>query len=222
MPVEAHAAGGGVAVGQVMREPERARRQALRITVAVAGGMVATAAAGSPLSFLAPLFAAQFLAASRSPPRPAQAVGMVVLITGVGQAMAMALAVALLGERPAVFVPLLWLFYFACFLAQARGGKAGQAASLVLVVSVMVPLMGTLRLDLGSSMAAILAGVAAGVSCSLGQRTWPSPIPEACPRRRRRRPWQPAPICTVRPPARRSFWPLSSSASWTAGFLRWS
>jgi hypothetical protein len=69
--------------------------------------------------------------------------------------------VAVLGERPAVFLPLLWLLYLACFLAQSKG-QGGQAAFLVLVVAVIVPLLEMLHRDLGVSLITVLAGGVVG------------------------------------------------------------
>src|SRR5215203_726533 len=105
MPAEAVVAGGS-APWPATTEAERARRQALRIAVAIAAGMAAMVAASSVMPFLAPLFAAQFLVAGRRPMKPARAVGMAVVIVATGQAVA--LVVAVLGDRPAVFLPLLW------------------------------------------------------------------------------------------------------------------
>jgi DUF2955 family protein len=158
MPAEAAVAGASAA-WPAATEAGRARRQALRIAFAVAAGMAATVAAGSVMPFLAPLFAAQFLIAGRGPMKPAQVIGMAVVIVAAGQAVA--LAVAVLGERPAVFLPLLWLLYLACFLAQSRG-RGGQAAFLVLVVAIIVPLMEMLHRDLGGSLMSVLAGGVVG------------------------------------------------------------
>jgi hypothetical protein len=158
MPAEAVAAG-GPAAWPAATEAERARRQALRIALAVAAGMAATVAAGSLMPFLAPLFAAQFLLAGRGPMKPVQAIGMAVVIVAAGQAVAV--AVGVLGDRPAVFLPLLWLLYLACFLAQSRG-QGGQAAFLVLVVAIIVPLMEMLHRDLGESLMSMLAGGVVG------------------------------------------------------------
>jgi hypothetical protein len=91
--------------------------------------------------------------------KPAQAIGMAVVIAVVGKAMA--LAVAVLGERPAVFLPLLWLLYFACFRAQS-GERSKQAAFLVLVVAIIVPLLEMLHRDLGGSLIVVLAGAVVG------------------------------------------------------------
>jgi hypothetical protein len=137
-------------------EAERARQQALRIAFATAGGMTMLVATGSVTPFLAPLFAVQFLAASRSPLKGAQAFGMAILIIGVGQGLD--LVTLLLGSRPVLFTSLLWLLYFACFLAQATG-RGGQAPFLVLVIAIMVPLMNMLHRDLGESIS-VLLGVA--------------------------------------------------------------
>jgi hypothetical protein len=158
--MSAEAAADCAAAGSPAAEAERVRRQALRIAFAVAGGMVMMVAAGWPMPFLVPMFAAQFLVASRRPMQPAQAFGMAILIISVGQVLA--LAVGLLGDRPVVLLAVLWLLYFACFLAQARG-RSVQAMFLVLVIAVMVPLMEMLQQDLDRSMVALLvAGVMGG------------------------------------------------------------
>lgn len=115
--------------------------------------MTLLVATGSILPFLAPLFAAQFLLASRGPPKGAQVFGMVVLITGVGQGLE--LTAALLGARPVLFTALLWLIYFGCFLAQAMG-KGRQAPFLVLVIAIMVPLMSLLHRDLAGALSVLL------------------------------------------------------------------
>jgi hypothetical protein len=66
------------------------------------------------------------------------------------------------GDRPAIFLRVLGLIYFSCFLAQSSG-KGGPAVFLILVVAVMVPLLGILNTDLAASILSILTiGVLSG------------------------------------------------------------
>ena len=136
---------------------DQAIRQALRIAFAVAGGLTISVMSGSSLPFLAPMFAAQFLFSSRKPLQLGQAIGMVVLIVVVGQFLV--LATSILGERPLVIALLLWLIYFACFMAQAEA-RGGGAVFLILVIAVMIPLLGILQIDLGQSIILVLAAAA--------------------------------------------------------------
>lgn len=137
---------------------QRAVRQALRIALAVAAGLVIAVASGAVLPFLAPLFAAQFLVTNRQPMRLGQAIGMIVLIAVTGELLI--LVSAILGDRPVVTSTLLWLIYFACFLSQARA-RESSAIFLVLVIAVMIPLLGILQVDLGKSIVLILIEAAA-------------------------------------------------------------
>ncbi|HWL71114.1 MAG TPA: DUF2955 domain-containing protein [Geminicoccus sp.] len=140
-------------------ESTRVRRQGLRIALAVAVGFAATTAAGSITPFLAPLFAAQFLISSRRPLALGQGLGMIVVIVIAGQILSF--LTALFGDRPLVFLPVLWLVYLACFLLQASG-KGGPAAGLVLIVAILVPMLDILQRDLGESMVLILAKAIVG------------------------------------------------------------
>jgi hypothetical protein len=132
----------------------RAKRQGLRVALAVTVGFGLSLVSGSLLPFLAPLFATQFLLASYSPPGLRQGLGTVLLIVMFG-ALLIALT-GLLGERPLVLLPLLWLCYLGCFFAQGRQmGGAGPA--LMLVIAIVVPLLDILQRDLGESIVLILA-----------------------------------------------------------------
>jgi hypothetical protein len=140
-------------------EAVRVQRQMLRIGGAVAVGMTVAVAAGSLLPFLAPLFAGQFLAASRRPLGVVQAIvtALAILMTG----WALQLLAATTGGSPTVFIPLLWLFYFACFRAQTRG-KGGPLPGLMLAIGVIVPLTEMLHSGLDRSMIAALSGAVLG------------------------------------------------------------
>jgi hypothetical protein len=132
----------------------RAKRQGLRVALAVTVGFSMGLVNGSVLPFLAPLFATQFLLASYSPPGLRQGLGTVLLIFIVGALLIF--LTGLLGDRPLVLLPLLWLCYFTCFFAQGRQvGGAGPA--LMLVIAIVVPLLDILQRDLGESIVAILA-----------------------------------------------------------------
>ena len=147
---------GGWGLNDALRD--RAMWHALRIAVAVAGGLVISAASGSVFPFLAPMFAAQFLISTRRPLQFNQAIGMIVLIVVVGQFLV--LATSILGERPVVTALLLWLIYFVCFMAQAEA-KGGVAIFLILIIAVMIPLLGILQIDLGRSIILVLIEAAA-------------------------------------------------------------
>jgi hypothetical protein len=144
----------------------RAKRQGLRVALAVTVGFSIGLVNGSVLPFLAPLFATQFLLASYSPPGLRQGLSSVVLIFIVG-ALLIGLT-GLLGQRPLVLLPLLWLCYFTCFIAQGRQlGGAGPA--LMLVIAIVVPLLDILQRDLGESIVLILAkGVSVGLLLAWG------------------------------------------------------
>lgn len=132
----------------------RAKRQGLRVALAVTVGFSLGLVNGSVLPFLAPLFAAQFLLASYSPPGLRQGLGTVLLIFIVGALLIF--LTGLLGDRPLVLLPLLWLCYFSCFFAQGRQvGGAGPA--LILVIAIVVPLLDILQRNLGESIVLILA-----------------------------------------------------------------
>lgn len=53
-------------------------------------------------------------------------------------------------------MPLLWLFYFACFAAQGRQ-LGGAAPALMLVIAIVVPLLDILQRNLGESIVLLLA-----------------------------------------------------------------
>src|SRR3990167_4379941 len=132
----------------------RAKRQGLRVVLAVTVGFSLGLVHGSVLPFLAPLFATQFLLASYNPPGLRQGLGTVLLILMVGALLIF--LTGLLGDRPLILLPLLWLCYFSCFFAQGRQiGGAGPA--LMLVIAIVVPLLDILQCDLGESIVLILA-----------------------------------------------------------------
>ncbi len=122
-----------------------ARRQGLRIATAVAAGFAVAVWAKDPIPFLAPVFALQFLTASRRPLSLAQGLVMVALILVVAQILS--LIVSVLTGHPLVLGAVLWLLYFVCFYLQAEG-KGGTAIFIVLVIAIIVPLLGVAQIDL--------------------------------------------------------------------------
>ena len=152
----------------------RAKRLGLRIAAAVAVGFTMAVANGEVVPFLGPMFAAQLLFARPRPLGARQAIGLIVLILVVGEAMVW--LTGLFGDRPAVLLILLGLVYFTCFLLQARG-KGGAATFLVIVIAVMVPMLGILQKDLGESIILILfTGVLGGVILTwLAHAVFPDP-----------------------------------------------
>lgn len=127
--------------------------------MAASAGTTLAVAAGSPVPFLAPLFAVQFLVSHRRPLSPVQGLSMFLLIVVAGQVMET--LTVLLGDRPAALLPVLWLVYLGCFLLLARK-KAGSAPVLVQIIAIIVPLLEILRSDLGEPFMLVLAYAAAG------------------------------------------------------------
>ncbi|MBB4440457.1 MULTISPECIES: DUF2955 domain-containing protein [Rhizobium] len=154
---------------------EEQKRKGLRVAFAVSIGFTLAVHAGAIVPFLGPLFAAQFLLGSSRPMPLGKTLGaaMVILIAG----MAMMVLTNVLGDRPAPFLLILGLTYFACFAAQSTG-KGGAAVFLVLVVSIIVPLLGVLNKELANSILSILvAGVLSGaVLMWLAHAVFPEPF----------------------------------------------
>lgn len=137
----------------------RAKRQGLRVALAIACGFSLALAADQALPFLAPLFATQFLLANRHPMPVRQGLATVVLIMLAGALLIF--CTGLLGQRPWVLLPLLWLFYFGCFWAQGSG-KGGAAPALLLVIAIVVPMLDILQRDLGESVVLLLLKAVSG------------------------------------------------------------
>ncbi|MES2818084.1 MAG: DUF2955 domain-containing protein [Pseudomonadota bacterium] len=140
--------------GQPRLELLRAKRQGLRVALAVTVGLCTGLVMGDILPFLAPLFATQFLLTSRRAPALRQ--GLITVLVVILTGALLVGATGLLGERPWVLLPLLWLFYFICFTAQGRQlGGAGPA--LMLVIAIAVPMLDIVQRDLGESIVLLLA-----------------------------------------------------------------
>ena len=135
-----------------------ARRQGLRIALAVAASFTVAVAQGEVIPFLGAVFATQFLMSSRQPMGVAQAIGFVAILLLAGQGFM--ILTGLLGQRPIPFLLVLGLIYFACFLVQLQG-RGGPVPALILTIGVAAPLLGVLDQDLGESIVAILGKAAA-------------------------------------------------------------
>lgn len=106
---------------------EEQKRKGLRVAFAVSIGFTFAVYAGAIVPFLGPLFAAQFLLGSSRPMPLGKTIGaaMVILIAG----MAMMALTNVLGDRPAPFLLILGLTYFACFAAQSTGKEERRSFS---------------------------------------------------------------------------------------------
>jgi hypothetical protein len=125
------------------------KRKGLRVAFSVATAFTWAIATDDPLPFLGSLFAAQMLiSSSQAISLPKAAVLTLIILVA---ASIVEFLTTLLAERPPVLLLLLGLIYFSCFLAQARG-KSNPLVFLILVVSVMIPLLTILNIDLGSSI----------------------------------------------------------------------
>jgi len=129
------------------------KRKGLRLALAVSAGFTLSVATGAIVPFLGPLFAAQFILSSSQPMPLGKTLGMAVLFLAAG--VFMIVLTAWFGDRPATFLLLLGLIYFACFLTQSTG-RGGPAVFLVLVVAIIVPLLGILNKELAASILSIL------------------------------------------------------------------
>ncbi|MBD9449404.1 DUF2955 domain-containing protein [Rhizobium sp. RHZ01] len=136
------------------------KRKGLRVALAVAAAFTWAVATSDPLPFLCALFAAQMLISS-SRAISLQSAFLLTLIILIA-ALIVQFLTTFLAERPPVLLLLLGLIYFACFLRQASG-KPNPLVFLILVVSVMIPLLTILNIDLGSSILTVFVkSIAAG------------------------------------------------------------
>jgi len=132
----------------------RAKRQGLRVAIAVTVGLCLGLVLDDPLPFLAPMFATQFLMASPYPMSLRQGVMTVLIIVVIG--MLLVFVTGLFRARPLLLALLLWLLYFACFAAQAQQ-KGGAGPALILVIGIAVPMLDILQHDLGEWIVWIFA-----------------------------------------------------------------
>ena len=141
-----------------------AKRLALRIAFGVALGFVLGELFGTPLFFLPPLLAVQFLASMPQPPTLRQGFGLVVLIALLS-GLTLLLSGAFAG-RPLVFVMLVGLLLFLGFLLDTAGKT--MPATFLLTLAAIIPLAATQSL----STAALLAGALVGAHAVAVLTTW--------------------------------------------------
>ncbi|WP_431495152.1 DUF2955 domain-containing protein [Pseudomonas brassicacearum] len=139
--------------GQAALELLRIKRQGLRVALAATVGLCTGLVLGDILPFLAPLFAIQFLLASRRAPALSQ--GLITLLVSLLTGALLVCMTSMLGERPWVLLPVLWLFYFACFTAQGQQ-RGGAGPALMLVIAIVVPMLDIVQRDLGESIVLVL------------------------------------------------------------------
>jgi len=124
----------------------RARRQRiLRIGFAVALGLVIGEALEEPFSFLTSVLAFQLLMKMPQAPSVRQGVGFV-LVVAIASGFALSLANSL-QDRQLVYVIVLGLIFFGCFLLQLQG-KGGPLPGMLLVCNAMVPVLSVISRDL--------------------------------------------------------------------------
>lgn len=140
-------------------EHRRARRQGVRVALAVALGFCLTLTAGEVLPFLAPLFASQLLLNSRQP--MALRAGMVLLVLVIGVGVLLIVLTGWLRDWPQLLLPLLWLIYLGAYRMQGSG-RGAAAVPMLLLIAVAVPLLDILHPDLGESIVLVLAKAVAG------------------------------------------------------------
>ena len=116
----------------------RQRRIGLRVALAVAVGFTLNLAAGEVIPFFGPVLAVQFLILGAGPLPLSKAIAFVGLVLVVGQAFI--LLNGIFGDQPIQLLALLGLFYFVCFVVQARG-QGGPVIFLCLVIAITVTLL---------------------------------------------------------------------------------
>lgn len=129
------------------------RRKILRIALAVAFGLTIAEALEEPFSFLTPLLAFQVLMKIPRPPSLRQGLGFV-LIIAVASGFALGLANAL-QSRPIVYLVILGLVFFGCFLMQLTG-RGGPLPGMLLICNAMVPVLAVISRDLAQDFVWIM------------------------------------------------------------------
>lgn len=129
------------------------RRTILRIALAVALGLTLAEAQEEPFSFLTAMFAFQILIKMPRAPSLRQGFGFVLVIV-VASGFALGLANTL-ESRPIVYLLVLGVVIFGCFLAQSRG-KGGPLPAMLLVCTAMVPVLAVISRDLAQDFVWIM------------------------------------------------------------------
>src|SRR5215470_20345824 len=141
--------------------PEAARyRAVLRLAFAATLALVWGTMAGEPLPGLTAVLAAQILVGMPRPPRPGQALALVVVIAATG-GTAFAVAAAF-SDRLVVLMAALGLLFFLGFAMRERaGGRPSLPATMLLNATAVVPVL-TVQSDiLGAGVVELLVGAAA-------------------------------------------------------------
>src|SRR6516164_9199588 len=127
--------------------PEMARlRAALRLAFAATLALVWGTMAGEPLPGLTAVVAAQILVATPRPPRPRQAVALVVVIAATGGA-AYAVSAAF-ADRLLILTAALGLLFFVGFAMRDRAaGRPSLPATMLLNATAVVPVL-TVQADI--------------------------------------------------------------------------
>jgi hypothetical protein len=128
------------------------RRRIWRIALAVALGLAIGEAQEEPFSFLTPLLAFQLLMKAPQAPSLRQGIGFVLAVT-IASFAALSLANSL-QDRQLVYVIVLGLIFFGCFLLQIQG-KGGPLPGLLLVCNAMVPVLSVISRDLAQDFVAV-------------------------------------------------------------------
>jgi hypothetical protein len=135
-------------------------RAALRLAFAATLALVWGTMAGEPLPGLAAVIAAQILVGMPRPPRPGQAVAMIVVIAVTG-GMAFVVTAAF-ADRLVILMAVLGLLFFVGFAMRERAaGRPSLPATMLLNATAVVPVL-TFQADvLGAGAVQILVGAAA-------------------------------------------------------------
>ena len=135
-------------------EVDQGRRRAiLRIALAIALGLTFAEAQEEPFSFLTAMFAFQILIKMPQAPGLRQGAGFV-LVIAVASGFALSLANTL-QSRPIVYLLVLGLIIFGCFLAQLRA-KGGPLPGMLLICTAMVPVVAVVSPDLAQDFVRIM------------------------------------------------------------------
>src|SRR5262245_54295759 len=141
--------------------PEMARqRAALRLAFAATLALIWGTMTGEPLPGLTAVLAAQMLVAMPRPPRPGQAVALIVVIAATG-GMAFAVASAFAGQLLLLTTALGLLFVLGFTMRERAAGRQSLPATMLLNATAVVPVL-TVQSDiLGAGVVELLVGAAA-------------------------------------------------------------
>jgi len=130
-------------------------RQTLRIALAAAGALTAGVTFGWTLPFLAPVLAVNLLTALPRVPRPAQALGFVLLIVVTGGAVLA--ATSAFASQPTILAIVLGALLFVGFYLDISGA-GGLVAMLLLIMTAVLPVLVALSPGLATGLLGVLVG----------------------------------------------------------------